>query len=106
MKSNEKPSVCNTFATRYLRNPVNTGTFGYPSDNKSYPRDNLYYFKNNKTPKTSRFSGFSFALILPFFIVRLAAPVAKGCESLVRPSSGMDTAKPRVSAVRRHQAYS
>lgn len=40
MKSNEKPSVCNTFAALHLKKPVNTGTFGYQNVNQSYPRDN------------------------------------------------------------------
>ena len=30
---------------------------------------------------------------LPLLIVRLAAHVANGCKSLIRPSSGKDTAK-------------
>lgn len=40
VKSNEKPSVCNTFAALYLKNPVNMGTYSSPNVNKSYPRDN------------------------------------------------------------------
>jgi len=45
VKSNEKPSVCNTFAALYLKNPVNMGTYSSPNVNKSYQRDNFFFEK-------------------------------------------------------------
>lgn len=43
MKSNEKPSVCNTFAALYPKTPVNTGILGY----QKLPESEMKQFEVN-----------------------------------------------------------
>lgn len=57
MRSNEKPCICNAFATSHSKNPVKSSVPSYANVNFSSQRDNLTeYQKNIKTLGNSVFS--------------------------------------------------
>ena len=60
MRRNEKPCVCNVFATPHSKNPVKSSVLSYPNVNFSSARDN-YLERDNRimftNPGKSRFSG-------------------------------------------------
>ena len=43
MRRNEKPCVCNVFATPHSKNPVKSSVPSSPNVNFSYARDNLLF---------------------------------------------------------------
>jgi len=63
VRSNEKPCVCNVFATPHSKNPVKSSIPSYPNVNFSSARDNKKYYKKiNRTLENSVFSRVSLCL--------------------------------------------
>lgn len=61
MRRNEKPCVCNVFATPHSKNPVKSSVPSSLNVNFSYARDNLLfkpYQNGSKTPENQGFPGF------------------------------------------------
>jgi hypothetical protein len=64
VRSNEKPCVCNVFATPHSKNPVKSSIPSYKNVNFSSARDNsIEYQKRANFPENIEFSGIFFILM-------------------------------------------
>jgi len=60
VRSNEKPCVCNVFATQLSKNPVKSSLPSYANVNFGSARDNSTEYRKRATnPENPVFSGFS-----------------------------------------------
>ncbi|MCJ8020433.1 type II toxin-antitoxin system MqsA family antitoxin [Blautia sp. NSJ-159] len=58
MRRNEKPCVCNVFATPHSKNPVKSSVLSYPNVNFSSARDNQLHIAMYGKPTNVKFVGF------------------------------------------------
>ena len=68
MRRNEKPCVCNVFATPHSKNPVKSSVPSSLNVNFSYARDNLSYFSEKIITKPRKLKVFGALFLYKKFL--------------------------------------